>query len=134
MQTCPVVKHVLNVFYHCMFQLSELSFIEIREETGELVVLGVQDMDGGQYTCVATNEAGSTQETITLQVGCKFRDDDEEDGSQLLDIAKAIDRVWHRGISNKQQKAGIDRWKCINYGAKAARFTISYKTFALSNH
>ena len=54
-----------------MFQLSEVSFIEIRDDTGELVVLGAQDMDAGQYTCVAENGAGTTQETVTLQVGCK---------------------------------------------------------------
>ena len=54
-----------------MFQLNELSFIQINPVTGELVVLGVQDMDAGEYQCVATNEAGSTTETITLEVGCE---------------------------------------------------------------
>ncbi len=54
-----------------MFQYNDLSFIEI-EEDGSLRILGVQDMDAGQYTCMASNAAGSTRATVTLTVGCEY--------------------------------------------------------------
>lgn len=55
------------IFY---FQLQELSFIQITP-FGELTILGTQEVDGGEYECVASNEAGSTSETLILEVGCE---------------------------------------------------------------
>ncbi len=66
-------KLFLVLFYDTalfIFQYNDLSFIEI-EEDGSLRILGVQDMDAGQYTCMASNAAGSTRAQVTLTVGCK---------------------------------------------------------------
>ncbi|CAH1786157.1 unnamed protein product, partial [Owenia fusiformis] len=49
-------------------QLIDLSFIQITK-SGELIILGVQEMDAGDYNCVASNEAGSDEATIALDVG-----------------------------------------------------------------
>ncbi len=59
-----------NIFSFFVSQYNDLSFIEIGED-GTLRILGVQDMDGGEYTCMATNQAGSVQTKVTLNVGCK---------------------------------------------------------------
>ncbi len=53
-----------------LLQYNDLSFIEIGED-GALRILGVQEMDGGEYTCMATNQAGSVSAKVTLNVGCK---------------------------------------------------------------
>ena len=37
-----------------------------------MTILGTQDVDAGEYECVAANEAGSTTEIVELDVGCKF--------------------------------------------------------------
>ena len=39
---------------------------------GELTIIGTQEVDSGEYECVATNEAGSTTEVVTLEVGCEY--------------------------------------------------------------
>ena len=53
------------------FQYNDLSFIQIGDD-GTLRILGVQEMDGGEYTCMAANQAGSVQAKVTLTVGCKL--------------------------------------------------------------
>lgn len=53
-----------------IFQLQELSFIQI-SQSGGLTIIGTQEVDGGEYECVASNDAGSATETLTLEVGCE---------------------------------------------------------------
>ena len=72
-----MVKCELFPYYNCLIschcfllQLKELSFIQITD-AGELIILGTQDMDAGIYRCVATNEAGETEASVELKVGCK---------------------------------------------------------------
>lgn len=52
-------------------QLQPLSFLRMSPE-GELTVLGTQEVDGGDYECVATNDAGSTRAVVVLEVGCEW--------------------------------------------------------------
>jgi len=40
-----------------------------------LTILGTQDVDAGEYECVAANEAGTTTEIVELDVGCKSGND-----------------------------------------------------------
>ena len=37
---------------------------------GELIITGVQEADAGDYQCIATNEAGQSRASISLEVGC----------------------------------------------------------------
>lgn len=53
-----------------VFQYRDQSFIEVTED-GQLKILGVTEMDAGEYSCVATNEAGSAKSKVSLQVGSK---------------------------------------------------------------
>lgn len=46
-----------------------LPYIKINE-AGELFIDGTQEMDAGEYQCVATNEAGTATGSVILQVGC----------------------------------------------------------------
>jgi len=50
-------------------QLEELSFIELSPD-GSLTILGAQPLDTGDYECVAANDAGSSSDTVQLDVGC----------------------------------------------------------------
>ncbi len=40
--------------------------------SGRLVIRNVQEMDAGEYRCVAKNEAGSDSAKVNLEVGCKY--------------------------------------------------------------
>ncbi|GAB1607434.1 hemicentin-1-like [Argonauta hians] len=51
-------------------KLDGLPYININE-AGELTIMGTQESDAGNYTCVATNEAGEHADQILLQVGSK---------------------------------------------------------------
>ena len=51
--------------------LSMMPFIEITSN-GDLVIMGVQDYDKGDYTCLATNSAGQDSDVVLLEVGCKY--------------------------------------------------------------
>lgn len=53
-------------------QLQEISFIEILPE-GVLNIIGTQEIDAGDYDCVAANEAGTAKETVRLEVGGKWK-------------------------------------------------------------
>ncbi|XP_051950032.1 hemicentin-1 [Xyrauchen texanus] len=49
--------------------LGTVPFAELDVHRGTLQIRGVQELDAGEYTCVATNTAGSTSAVVTLQVG-----------------------------------------------------------------
>lgn len=49
-------------------ELQELSYIQL-DENGKLRILGTQEADAGEYSCVAENEAGKDTETVILEVG-----------------------------------------------------------------
>jgi len=51
-------------------QLEQLSFIELSPD-GSLTILGTQPVDTGHYQCVAANDAGTTTDHVTLDVGCQ---------------------------------------------------------------
>ncbi|XP_036354448.1 hemicentin-1-like isoform X2 [Octopus sinensis] len=51
-------------------KLEGLPYININEN-GELNIMGTQESDAGNYTCVAINEAGEDSDQIVLQVGSK---------------------------------------------------------------
>lgn len=54
-------------------EVQPLSYIQMSPD-GSLLIYDVQETDAGNYTCVAENEAGTTNETMYLNVGCKFSD------------------------------------------------------------
>ncbi|OWF52578.1 Hemicentin-1 [Mizuhopecten yessoensis] len=53
-------------------QLRQLSYVNITTD-GVLMILGTQEQDGGDYRCVATNEAGTDSADVTLEVGSEPR-------------------------------------------------------------
>ncbi len=52
-------------------QLADLSFLSITDD-GRLIIYGTQEVDAGEYTCIASNIAGNTSGVVTLEVGCKY--------------------------------------------------------------
>ena len=52
-------------------EIQPLSYIQIAPD-GSLMIYDVQETDAGNYTCVAENEAGTVNETMFLNVGCKY--------------------------------------------------------------
>lgn len=46
-------------------------FLIIDTHRGLLKIQETQELDAGDYTCVATNDAGRASGKITLDVGCK---------------------------------------------------------------
>ncbi|XP_056628956.1 hemicentin-1 isoform X2 [Triplophysa dalaica] len=49
--------------------LGNMPFAEQDVHRGTLQIRGVQELDAGEYTCVATNAAGSTSAVVRLEVG-----------------------------------------------------------------
>ncbi|KAL2092655.1 hypothetical protein ACEWY4_012453 [Coilia grayii] len=56
-------------WYKGDLDLGEVVFAEQDVERGVLRIRGVQELDAGQYTCVASNDAGTTSAHLTLEVG-----------------------------------------------------------------
>lgn len=52
-------------------EIQPLSYIQISPD-GSLMIYDVQETDAGNYTCIAENEAGTVNETMFLNVGCKY--------------------------------------------------------------
>lgn len=48
------------------------SGFDLQEEGESLVVKKVEGAHEGRYTCIASNTAGSAEETFSLQVLCKL--------------------------------------------------------------
>lgn len=44
-------------------------FVEQDVDRGTLHIRGVQEVDGGQYSCVASSSAGTASGTVSLEVG-----------------------------------------------------------------
>lgn len=53
-------------------ELRATEFLIIDFSRGTLRIQETQDLDAGDYMCVATNVAGSASGKITLDVGCKY--------------------------------------------------------------
>ena len=62
--------HVI-VFISIYLQLQDLPFVQIRPD-GVLIISGTQEIDAGEYECVATNEAGFNSAFVTLEIGCSY--------------------------------------------------------------
>lgn len=66
--------------FHVIFFYLDLGDLELRASTfltidsdrGLLKIQETQDLDAGDYTCVASNDAGRASGKITLDVGCKY--------------------------------------------------------------
>lgn len=69
------VTFALRMFRLIFLQLQELSFLEMHPD-GVLLISGTQELDAGDYDCVATNEAGTSTATISLQVGSTMLTDE----------------------------------------------------------
>lgn len=54
-----------------ILQLEDLPFVEVSPSGESLKILGVQEIDAGDYECIAVNEAGTTSAVISLDIGCK---------------------------------------------------------------
>lgn len=48
------------------------AFLSIDPLMGLLKIQETQDLDAGDYTCAATNDAGRATGRLTLDVGCKL--------------------------------------------------------------
>ncbi|CAM9592142.1 unnamed protein product [Lampetra fluviatilis] len=60
----PVVQ-----WYKGDLELKSMPFLEIDTRHGTLTIQGTQELDAGDYTCEATNEAGDARATVSLDVG-----------------------------------------------------------------
>ncbi|XP_076126836.1 hemicentin-1 [Alosa pseudoharengus] len=56
-------------WYKGDLDLGEVAFAEQDVQSGELRIRGVQELDAGQYTCVASSSAGTTSASVHLEVG-----------------------------------------------------------------
>lgn len=57
-------------------ELRPSTFLIIDPLLGLLKIQETQDLDAGDYTCVAVNDAGRAAGKITLDVGCKHPSSD----------------------------------------------------------
>ncbi|KAK7933456.1 hypothetical protein WMY93_004352 [Mugilogobius chulae] len=67
-QTSGVPSPLVH-WYKGELEVGSAPFVEQDERRGTLHIRGVQEVDAGQYTCVASNSAGTSTETVTLVVG-----------------------------------------------------------------
>ena len=56
--------------YFFPFQLKAVSYVQITD-SGQLKIIGTQELDAGEYRCEAVNDAGTDSALIRLEVGCK---------------------------------------------------------------
>lgn len=72
-------RYIFHINTYIAFLYLDLGDLELRASAfliidihrGLLKIQETQDLDAGDYTCVATNEAGRAAGKITLDVGCK---------------------------------------------------------------
>lgn len=71
---CPCWRHN-RLFFLLVFpgelEVGSAPFVEQDVHRGTLLIRGVQEVDAGQYSCVASSSAGSSAGTVTLEVGGK---------------------------------------------------------------
>ena len=62
--------------FFCVFpgelEVGSALFVEQDVHRGTLHIRGVQEVDAGQYSCVASSSAGTTAGTVILEVGGEF--------------------------------------------------------------
>ncbi|XP_059849711.1 hemicentin-1-like [Hypanus sabinus] len=56
-------------WYKDDLEMTLVPFAKVDLLQGTMMIMDVQDMDAGVYTCLATNEAGSSAAVVTLDVG-----------------------------------------------------------------
>ncbi|XP_055516059.1 hemicentin-1-like [Leucoraja erinacea] len=56
-------------WYKGDLEMTLVPFAEIHPFQGTMMIMDVQEFDAGEYTCVATNEAGSSAAEVMLDVG-----------------------------------------------------------------
>uniref|UniRef100_A0A8B9BNN6 Hemicentin 1 n=1 Tax=Anser brachyrhynchus TaxID=132585 RepID=A0A8B9BNN6_9AVES len=75
------------LFFFCLnlgdLELRPSAFLIIDSHRGLLKIQETQDLDAGDYTCVATNDAGTASGKITLDVGCNPDTANVIEGQQL---------------------------------------------------
>ena len=49
-----------------------MAYVRITD-SGQLKIIGTQELDAGEYRCEAVNDAGTDSALIRLEVGCKLR-------------------------------------------------------------
>lgn len=72
---------------------------------GLLKIQETQDLDAGDYACVAVNDAGRATGKITLDVGCKHRSCDRKIGFEidlLLFHATKFEIIEKKYLSERQ--------------------------------
>lgn len=82
--TNTLVLTVLPLCFHLGdLELRPSTFLIIDPLLGLLKIQETQDLDAGDYTCVAVNDAGRAMGKITLDVGCKHPGSDRQSCSQI---------------------------------------------------
>lgn len=56
-------------FFPGELEVGSAPFVEQDVNRGTLHIQGVQEVDAGQYTCVASSPAGTSAGTVRLEVG-----------------------------------------------------------------
>ncbi|KAB1258940.1 Hemicentin-1 [Camelus dromedarius] len=85
-------------------ELRPSTFLIIDPLLGLLKIQETQDLDAGDYTCVAVNDAGRATGRITLDVGCKHPSSDRQ-------VCFEIDLVF--GHAYKFETFGRDIWYLV---------------------
>lgn len=65
-------RRTLGLFFVCVpgeLEVGSAPFVEQDEHRGTLHIRGVQEVDAGQYSCVARSSAGTSAGNVSLEVG-----------------------------------------------------------------